>query len=85
MLFVFGILALVSGSATALAPLVQARKMAQTRSSTDVSLITFGILGGNFAVWLGYGLALGNTVMIITNSIAVITMGLTIFVAMRYR
>ena len=35
-------------------------------------------------VWLGYGLALGNAVMIVTNAIAILTMLATIFIAVRH-
>ena len=66
-------------------PILQIRRMRQTRSSADLSLGYFSILLVGFGLWLSYGLSIGNPALIISNT-ASLTFGvLTILIALRLR
>lgn len=77
--------ATVAGLAMALSPALQIRRMRRTRSSNDVSLLYLGLLMVGFAVWISYGVALPNWVLVGTNSASLAFMLLTVLVALRYR
>ena len=73
------------GVLMAVSPLLQIRRMLQTRSSADVSLGYLWVLEIGFGLWMAYGLSLGNLAIVIPNSVAV-TVGLaTILVARHFR
>jgi uncharacterized protein with PQ loop repeat len=73
------------GVLMAVSPLLQIHRMLQTRSSTDVSIAYLAVLEVGFALWVGYGIALGNWALIVPNCVA-LTVGLaTILVALRLR
>jgi MtN3 and saliva related transmembrane protein len=73
------------GVLMAVSPLLQIRRMLQTRSSPDVSLGYLWVLEIGFGLWMAYGLSLGNLAIVIPNSVAV-TVGLaTILVARHFR
>ncbi len=81
-------LAYVAGSwgvLMSLAPLLQIRAMVRTRSSASVSLGYLGVLAVGFALWLAYGLSLGNTALVVTNIVSLIVGLATITVARRFR
>ena len=65
--------------------MLQIRRMIVRKSSSDVSVGYFGILTGGFVLWLLYGLAIGNTPLIVTNIVAVTVGFATIAVARLYR
>jgi MtN3 and saliva related transmembrane protein len=80
-----GITAATFGVVMAISPLLQIRRMFQTRSSTDVSLGYLWVIEIGFGVWIAYGLSLPNLALIIPNSVA-LTVGLaTILVARHFR
>lgn len=80
-----GISAATFGVLMAVSPLLQIRRMLQTRSSADVSLGYLWVVEIGFSVWIAYGLSLGNLALVIPNSVAV-TVGLaTILVARHFR
>jgi MtN3 and saliva related transmembrane protein len=80
-----GIAAATFGVVMAISPLLQIRRMFQTRSSTDVSLGYLWVIEIGFGVWIAYGLSLPNLALIIPNSVA-LTVGLaTILVARHFR
>ncbi len=69
----------------AVSPFLQMRRMLQTRSSADVSIAYLSVLEGGFALWVAYGVSLGNWALIVPNSVA-FSVGLaTIVVAVRLR
>ena len=79
------ILAATWGVLMALSPLLQIRRMLETRSSDDVSVSYFVVLLVGFVLWVAYGLALGNAALIVPNFVA-LTIGITtVVVAMRFR
>jgi len=48
-----------------IAPLLQIRRMLRERSSRDVSLGYFAILLAGFLLWISYGIAAGNLVLVV--------------------
>ena len=73
------------GVLMAIAPLLQIRRMLETRSSADVSLGYLWVLEIGFGLWFAYGISLANLAIVIPNSVAM-TVGLaTILVARHFR
>ena len=79
------IVAGVYGVMMSLAPMLQARRMRQRRSSADVSIIYLAVLEVGFVLYLAYGLSIGNRVLIATNSVSIAATSLTLVIATRYR
>jgi MtN3 and saliva related transmembrane protein len=68
-----------------IAPALQIRRMLRERSSQDVSLGYFMILLTGFLVWISYGIAAGNMVLVIPNSVALLVGIALVTVALRLR
>ncbi len=68
-----------------IAPLLQIRRMLRERSSRDVSLGYFAILLAGFLLWISYGIAAGNPVLVIPNSVALLVGVSLVVVALRLR
>jgi MtN3 and saliva related transmembrane protein len=80
-----GPVAAAYGVLMAISPLLQMRRMLETRSSADVSIAYMAVLEGGFALWVAYGLSLGNWALVVPNCVA-FSVGLaTIMVALRLR
>jgi uncharacterized protein with PQ loop repeat len=80
-----GPLAAGYGVLMAVSPILQIRRMFETRSSSDLSLTFLAVLQGGFALWIAYGISLGNWALIVPNC-AAFSVGLaTILVALRLR
>ena len=80
-----GITAATYGVLMAVSPLLQIRRMFQTRSSADLSLGYLMVLEIGFGLWIAYGISLPNLAIVIPNSFAM-TVGLvTILVALHFR
>ncbi len=73
------------GVLMAVSPLLQIRRMFQTRSSDDLSLGYLGVLLIGFGLWIAYGLSLGNLALIVPNSVALLIGLVTVGVALRLR
>jgi MtN3 and saliva related transmembrane protein len=69
------------GVLMAISPLLQIRRMLSRQSSADVSIAYLGVLEFGFLLWVGYGLALGNPVILVPNTVAAIVGAATIAVA----
>lgn len=69
----------------ALSPVLQIRTMVARRSSGDVSLAYLGVFNVGFALWLAYGVSLGNPAIVVPNSVAFLVGAATIGVAVRLR
>lgn len=82
---VLGVTAATCGIAMGLAPLLQLRRVAARRSSADVSVAYLGVLFLGFAVWLSYGVAIGDAPLIVSNAVALGTNALTIATVLRFR
>ncbi len=68
-----------------IAPLLQIRRMLRERSSRDVSLGYFMILLAGFLLWISYGIAAGNLVLVIPNSVALLVGVALVMVVLRLR
>jgi MtN3 and saliva related transmembrane protein len=68
-----------------IAPLLQIRRMLREHSSRDVSLGYFMILLAGFLLWISYGIAASNLVLVIPNSVALLVGILLVMVALRLR
>jgi uncharacterized protein with PQ loop repeat len=73
------------GVVMALSPLLQIRRMLETRSSGDVSLAYLAVLEVGFGLWIAYGFALGNWALIVPNSVAFLVGLAAVLVAARLR
>ncbi len=73
------------GVAMALSPMLQIRTMVAQRSSRGISLGYLTVLLVGFALWLGYGMALGNLAIVVPNTVALVTGMATIAVVLHYR
>jgi len=82
---VLAVAAATWGVVMALSPLLQVRRILAERSSRDVSIGYWGVLLVGFALWVAYGLAIGNAPLIVTNAVAFSVGGLTVAVALRHR
>lgn len=85
MVGVLSVLAASWGVLMAVAPLLQIRRMRERRSSRDVSMAYLGVLQFGFALWVAYGVSLGNAAIVLPNSVAFMVGVLTMVVAWRYR
>jgi uncharacterized protein with PQ loop repeat len=68
-----------------IAPLLQIRRMLRERSSRDVSLGYFMILLAGFLLWISYGIAASNLVLVIPNSVALLVGVALVMVVLRLR
>ncbi|MPZ93171.1 MAG: hypothetical protein GEU68_16425 [Actinobacteria bacterium] len=82
---VLGIGAASWGIIMALSPVLQIRRILNRRSSEDVSIGYFLVLLGGFAIWMAYGISIGNLVLIVPNSVAFCVGVATILIARRFR
>lgn len=80
-----GVVAGAFGVGMGASPLLQAVKAHRRRSSADVSVsfLLVLLLGG--LAWLAYGVALGNTPLIVGNTVGVLASSTAIVVAVRWR
>jgi MtN3 and saliva related transmembrane protein len=80
-----GITAGTFGVLMAISPLLQIRRMFQTRSSADVSLGYLWVIEVGFFVWMAYGVSARNLVIVVPNTVAVTVTLATILVARHFR
>jgi len=80
-----GVAAASWGVIMGVSPVLQIRRIIRRRSSEDVSLSYFGVLLTGFILWIAYGIAIGDLVLIIPNSVAICIAIGTNVVARRYR
>ena len=80
-----GPVAAAYGVLMAISPLLQIRRMLQTRSSADVSLAYLAVVEVGFGLWVAYGLSLPNLALAIPNAVALVVGLITIIIAIRLR
>jgi MtN3 and saliva related transmembrane protein len=82
---ILAVLASSWGVLMGISPVLQIRQMLRERSSREVSLGYYVILLAGFLIWISYGIAAQNLVLVIPNTIALLV-GLTLVaVALRLR
>lgn len=85
MVEILAIAAAAWGAIMAVSPLLQIRRIIVRRSSADVSLAYLAVLQIGFALWVAYGMTLGNLVLVVPNTIAFVTGAATIVAAWYHR
>jgi MtN3 and saliva related transmembrane protein len=68
-----------------ISPVLQIRRMLRERSSREVSLGYYMILLAGFLLWISYGIAAQNLVLIVPNTIALLVGFTLVVVALRLR
>ena len=76
-----GVAAAAWGVLMAISPMLQIRRMLERRSSADVSIAYLAVLQFGFVLWIGYGIALGNPVIAVPNTVAALVGAVTMIVA----
>jgi uncharacterized protein with PQ loop repeat len=69
------------GTLMGISPILQIRRMIRQRSSRDVSIGYFTVLLIGFVIWVSYGIAERNPVLIVPNAVALLVGVGTIVVA----
>ena len=85
MLSTIEVVATTYGVFMSLAPLLQARKIRQRRSSSDVSILYLVVLVVGVALYLTYGVSIANRFLIITCTVSIIATTTTLLIALAYR
>ena len=80
-----GAAAALYGLGGALSVLLQARRMHARGTSGDVSVRFFAVYVGGFAVWLLYGLGIGDVPVIVVHAVGLVCGAVTLAVALRLR
>ena len=82
---ILGTAALIAGLVMAVSPVLQVRRMFETRSSRDFSLGYPTLLCVGFVLWMAYGISMWNIPMMLSNTASLTFMILTIGVALYFR
>jgi len=85
MLTVLAVATTVWALVMACSPVLQIRRIQRQRSSRDISLGYWYVLLVGFALWTSYGIAIGNVVLILPNTVALIVGCITVAVVRRHR
>ena len=80
-----GVAAAAWGVLMAISPLLQIRRMIVRRSSADVSIAYLLVLELGFLLWISYGIAKGDAIIAIPNTVAAIVGAVTMVIAWTYR
>jgi uncharacterized protein with PQ loop repeat len=80
-----GPVAAASGIFMAVSPLLQARRIRALGDSSEVSAGVFLMMRVNASIWLTYGLATGNFVIVLPNLVALVTTTVTLGTIKRFR
>ncbi len=80
-----GAAATIYGLGGAFSVLLQARRMHTRGTSGDVSVRFFAVYVGGFAVWLLYGLGIGDVPVIVVHAVGLVCGTVTLAVALRLR
>ena len=73
------------GVAAALSVLLQARQMLARGGSCDVSARFLAMYVGGYAIWLLYGLSLGNVPIVVVDALGLVCGAVTLAIALRLR
>jgi uncharacterized protein with PQ loop repeat len=73
------------GVFAALTALLQMRQMLRRRASCDISARFFAAYAGGYAIWLLYGLSVGDVPLIVVDAAGLLCGGVTLAVALSLR
>jgi uncharacterized protein with PQ loop repeat len=82
---VLALSAAAAGLLMAASPVLQIRRMLATHSSDDFSIGYMLVLVAGFLIWVSYGIAIGNPVLILTNTASLAFGVITVVIAARLR
>ncbi len=82
---ILGAAATVYGLGGAFSVLLQARRMRARGTSGDVSARFFAVYVGGFAIWLLYGLGIGDVPIILVHAVGLVCGTVTLTVTLRLR
>ena len=82
---ILGLAATGYGVFAALAALLQTRQMLRRRASCDISARFFAAYTGGYAIWLLYGLSVGDLPLIVVDVAGLLCGGVTLAVALSMR
>lgn len=75
---------LAAAFCTTLAYVPQALRVWKTRSTKDISLITFSVLTFGIVLWLIYGFAISSLPIILANIVTLLLTGAILFFKLRH-
>lgn len=78
------LIGLAAGTCTTIAFLPQALKCWRTRSTRDISLSMFLVLVAGVALWLAYGLMLGDVPLVAANGVTLLLAGSILVLKLRH-
>lgn len=78
------LIGLAAGTCTTIAFLPQALKCWRTRSTRDISLSMFLVLVAGVALWLAYGLILGDVPLVAANGVTLLLAGSILVLKLRH-
>jgi MtN3 and saliva related transmembrane protein len=78
-------LALISGTVAAVAGLPQIFRLLKRKSSNDISISMYFILGMTMSIWIFYGFDRNDFAIILPNAISLCMVIATVFLVLRYR
>lgn len=78
------LIGLAAGTCTTIAFLPQALKCWRTRSTRDISLSMFLVLVAGVALWLAYGLILGDIPLVAANGVTLLLAGSILVLKLRH-
>jgi len=79
------ILGFVAAFLTTVAFLPQTLKVLRTRSTTDISLLTFSTLCIGILFWLAYGYLTNDLPLLVGNGITLVLAGIILFCKLKYK
>jgi hypothetical protein len=82
---ILGLAATGYGVFAALTALLQTRQMLRRRASCDISARPFAAYTGGYAIWLLYGLSVGDVPLIVVDVAGMVCGGMTLAVALSLR
>lgn len=80
-----GTAATIYGLGGALSVLLQARRMRVRGASDDVSAPFFAVYVGGFAIWLLYGIGIGDAPIVVVHAVGLVCGTVTLAVTLRLR
>lgn len=79
------VIGLIAASLTTIAYLPQAWQVIKTRHTKDLSLGMYTIMTSGVALWLTYGILIGNLPIIVANCITIVFTTIILAMKIRYR
>jgi MtN3 and saliva related transmembrane protein len=75
----------IAGTLSTLSFIPQLVKIIRSRSTTDISLIAFTLLGAGVAFWIGYGIFINSVPVMLFNAITLALVVTIISLKVRYK